>query len=705
MIPNSSSPKTFNVHPAIIKSIILEQAGDPVKALAELVMNSIDAGATAIHLNVNSNGFEISDDGVGFPTKEHIINFFGAFGTPHKQGDAEYGKFRLGRGQIMALSTTKWRSGFFGMDVDLENLKDAVDIGYTIEEFDSEHIGCVIKGDFYTPLHDHESMISADLFNKTLNDCLTLLSASTSQKDLMRILCDYSAKKFQSRFFMRLFRMLFLVNTPIFVNGVQITKIIPFTKLFEDENAEYYEFPKTVKLTNLLLLNKGIYISNYSSPFPMIINFKTQPQLNMARNMVNSECPLLQSALKKVFKYGWQQVLSNNKYYFGLLDNFLTGLSQFNQSVVIKRTLQTANYRESLDLETFNKIISLIKVKLIGGTQSSISLLDCIDDIRVKGIEGYRDSSDFIVKSMGGINLLKAHLSTLGDPYRVITGVSTDTYTRWFTLSLVRNIETFYERFDSSYESFADDMDIERLVDFELEKPKRTLEKTDNQLTFGEYYREVSPAKYAKNEALHVTLKNTIEKLRNFAIAYVTPDIHPPLAKSLIFANHPFTVHFFDTATKDKYKCLHGSMGRYKFGTYYYFEDTQEHAIFIDLNDLISRLKYQSKSIAMYLYLILLDAEPSQYGDMAHHRIRVENEECLFEKGAIFYNIIESISSELVKAIETNASPKPISISSFGKVQVQISLIQNALSSSDMKTQIDKSILNDLDLLKSLQSN
>lgn len=699
----NSTLKTFGVHPSIIKSIILEQAGDPVKALAELVMNSIDAGATAIHLTVDSKGFEISDDGVGFPNKEHIVNFFGAFGTPHKQGDAEYGKFRLGRGQIMALSTTEWRSGFFGMDVDLENLKDAVDIGYSISQFDNEHVGCTIKGKFYTPLHDQESVISEDLFNKTLSDCLNLVSTSTSQKDLMRILCDYSAKQFQSTFFVRLFRMLFLVNTPIFVNGVKITSVIPFTKLFEDKYAEYYEFPKSAKLTNLLLLNKGIFISKHSAPFPMIINFKVQPQLNMARNMVNSECECLKSALKTVFQYGWQQVLGNNKYYFGLLENFLNGLCHNKESVVINRTLQMANYRGSLDLETFDKILGLIKVKLIGGKQSSISLLDCIDDIRANGIEGYRDSSDYIVKSMGGINLLKAHLSTLGDPYRVITGVFTDSNTRWFTIRLLQNIETFYERFDPSYESFADDMVIERLVDFKLEKPKRTLKKTDDQLTFGEYYREVSPAKYIKNEALHSALKKAIEKLRNFAIAYITPDIHPPLAKSLIFAENPFTIHFFDTATKDKYISC-GSMGRYKFGTYYYFEDTQKHAIFIDLNDLITRLKYQPKSIVMYLYLILLDAEPSQYSDMAHHRIRVKNEECLFEKGAIFNNILECISAELVKSIDLNTSPKPISISNFEKVQAQITLIQNALGSSNMKTQIDQSILNDLDQLKSLQS-
>lgn len=112
--PTGAQRRAFKIHSSIIKTLIHEQSGSLPKAVAELVMNSIDAGATRIDLTVDATGaFEFVDDGKGFQSRDEIEQFFETFGTPHVNGDALYGRFRCGRGQIMSYASTVWRSGQF----------------------------------------------------------------------------------------------------------------------------------------------------------------------------------------------------------------------------------------------------------------------------------------------------------------------------------------------------------------------------------------------------------------------------------------------------------------------------------------------------------------------------------------------------------------------------------------------------------------
>lgn len=86
----------FELDPQIIHHIIYSQAGSIGKAIIELLMNSVDARATAVRLSMTKEGFECSDDGNGFANREDVVRYFGRFGTPHEEGDATYGRFRLG---------------------------------------------------------------------------------------------------------------------------------------------------------------------------------------------------------------------------------------------------------------------------------------------------------------------------------------------------------------------------------------------------------------------------------------------------------------------------------------------------------------------------------------------------------------------------------------------------------------------------------
>ncbi|WP_315851107.1 ATP-binding protein [Yersinia aldovae] len=143
----------FELDPQIIHHIIYSQAGSIGKALIELIMNSVDANANTVKLEITKNGFTCSDDGEGFANRDDVIRYFGRFGTPHQEGDATYGRFRLGRGQIMAHASTIWQSNLWQMTVDTRSM------GYSYELDDiEENTGCHIAGIWYEILNQSELM-------------------------------------------------------------------------------------------------------------------------------------------------------------------------------------------------------------------------------------------------------------------------------------------------------------------------------------------------------------------------------------------------------------------------------------------------------------------------------------------------------------------------------------------------------------------
>jgi Histidine kinase-, DNA gyrase B-, and HSP90-like ATPase len=141
--------------PSLLWSVIRHQAGTASKALLEAAMNAIDAGATTCDITVNATTFTVSDDGKGFTSREVIETFFETFGTPHQEGDAIYGRFRIGRGQIFAYGSTIWASNTFRMRVDIKT--DG--LNYKLVT-DAEPIpGCRIDGTWY------ERLLPSDLAN------------------------------------------------------------------------------------------------------------------------------------------------------------------------------------------------------------------------------------------------------------------------------------------------------------------------------------------------------------------------------------------------------------------------------------------------------------------------------------------------------------------------------------------------------------
>lgn len=155
---------TFTVSPKYIIEIMRNQTEGLPKALSELVMNSVDAGASEIRINfytdpdTEESTFTVTDDGKGF-TKTDIMEYFRQFGEPHDPADGcFYGKFRMGRSQILCLSVTEWHTHKYIMKVDIEKAieeKNYGDIGFELHHSDEYVKGCRIEGKIY-PKHKHK---------------------------------------------------------------------------------------------------------------------------------------------------------------------------------------------------------------------------------------------------------------------------------------------------------------------------------------------------------------------------------------------------------------------------------------------------------------------------------------------------------------------------------------------------------------------
>lgn len=266
--------RTFNVHPGIIRHLIKEQAGTLVKAVGELVMNSVDAGATRIDLHFRSDGtFTVKDNGKGFRSRDEIERFFETFGTPHIEGDAQFGRFRIGRGQIMAFADTTWRSGQFIMDVRF--LDDSAPLGYTLAETDIEHAGCQIDG-VITEKSALDELHSSGLLSENQGDW------HYSGHDSFVQSTKY-------------------ITIPIYLSGKQLNTPPATCTWSEEDEFGYYSFDSS---SELKIYNQGIYAlatkrrefgvgGTFVSKFPI--------KLNMARNSWLYGCPALEN-MRKVGK-------------------------------------------------------------------------------------------------------------------------------------------------------------------------------------------------------------------------------------------------------------------------------------------------------------------------------------------------------------------------------------------------------------------
>lgn len=136
----------FTVDQSVLKSLIGAQSGTVHKAIAELITNAIDAKATRCDITLNLDGFAVSDDGEGFDIA-HFHEHFGRFGFSHDDHIRHIGRFGLGRGQVLSLARTAWRTRTIEALVDIQK-----SYSYDLTEGLDDQPGVRVEGMFYQRL-------------------------------------------------------------------------------------------------------------------------------------------------------------------------------------------------------------------------------------------------------------------------------------------------------------------------------------------------------------------------------------------------------------------------------------------------------------------------------------------------------------------------------------------------------------------------
>ncbi len=158
MSKTNTQERTIRSHENLVMITIKEQCGTLSKAILEGVMNSIDAKSTIIDVTIQSDKVVIIDNGRGFKSEESIKEVFECLGLPHERDaegysvDAEFGTFRIGRGQLFAFGKNRWRTNTFEMLTDIDNRG----LKYTLNTGLTNSPGCTVEVELYQSLNIRE---------------------------------------------------------------------------------------------------------------------------------------------------------------------------------------------------------------------------------------------------------------------------------------------------------------------------------------------------------------------------------------------------------------------------------------------------------------------------------------------------------------------------------------------------------------------
>lgn len=279
--------REFRMHKNLLWSVVQSQAGTLSKALLECVMNSVDAGGSFCRIDIKRDTIKVVDDGKGFASRTEVEDFFEQFGTPHAEGDATFGKFRMGRGMLMSWCINRWRSGNFLMDV---NIRDN-GLEYDLHTYPEFVAGCEIDCTLYDKLEP---------------------SALIRLIDELRELCKYAPIK-------------------VLVNGERISQDLSKIKWTdEDENAYYLirDSARSMEVYNLGVMVRGYWSGEFG--VTGIVVSKKQLQVNFARNdVLVQKCEVFKAISQKLRAYSKKaekdKPRSNEAYRQMMMEKMMTG--------------------------------------------------------------------------------------------------------------------------------------------------------------------------------------------------------------------------------------------------------------------------------------------------------------------------------------------------------------------------------------------
>lgn len=139
---------TFKATEGLLSDVMRKQSGVIEKAWLEALMNGVDANASKIEFQIDSNTTRYDDDGDSM-TESQIQKYFEYFGLKDDDiADKEFGKFRMGRGQIFNFGVNIWRARENYMVVSLDDDQVEVELPDCTDSDDETIIDH--EGDTYT---------------------------------------------------------------------------------------------------------------------------------------------------------------------------------------------------------------------------------------------------------------------------------------------------------------------------------------------------------------------------------------------------------------------------------------------------------------------------------------------------------------------------------------------------------------------------
>lgn len=348
--------RQLSVHTNVIWDFIFKQHHSIGTALCELVQNAYDADAKNIWLDIDHTGFTCKDDGKGFREKREITDWFEVFGAPRdEESERKFGRFRMGRGQIMGLASTSWRSGTFEMKVDPKNHG----LDYDLYEGLPSHQGCTINGRWYEALNldrTHSRLIRDQaVYNQTVYSVL---------KEELKESIKY------------------IFATNIYLNGKRINldpDSIDWTietedfYFLRDDSRLRFSRNKVVKIYNL-----GIYLGSFGRlKDEGILVTKKHMKLNMTRSKVQHDCPVMEAITHRLRQRKYSFSTSKKYPYYvayEILHAYVAGDYSLSEIMNIK-LIHDLHSRKVLTLRELTGMDFTIP---IGVNQSSADFVDQI---------------------------------------------------------------------------------------------------------------------------------------------------------------------------------------------------------------------------------------------------------------------------------------------------------------------------------------